>query len=84
MCHLCGTLFIPPYCILLPFNKTQMFGKLWTIGWYFFHQTWDPLSSLSPSRLLAPKELPAPHPGFIDVAMILLGLQVEHEAHWTI
>jgi len=38
-------------------------------------ETWDPLSSLFPSRLLAPKELPGPLPGFIDVAMILLGLQ---------
>ena len=36
----------------------------------------DPLASLSPSKLLAPRQLPDPVPGFIDVAMILLGLQV--------
>ena len=43
------------------------------------NQTWDPLSSLSASHLLAPRDLPAPLPGFIDVAMILLGIQVEHK-----
>ena len=37
---------------------------------------WDPLASLLPSRLLAPRELPDPQQGFIDIAMILLGLQV--------
>ena len=36
----------------------------------------DPLACLSPSKLLAPRQLPDPVPGFIDVAMILLGLQV--------
>ena len=49
--------------------------QLWTFV-SFFHQTWDPLASLSPSRLLSPREIPSPLPGFIDVAMILLGLQV--------
>ena len=37
---------------------------------------WDPLASLLPSRLFAPRELPDPQQGFIDIAMILLGLQV--------
>ena len=46
---------------------------------FLFFQIWDPLSSLSASELLAPRDLPAPLPGFIDVAMILLGIQVEHK-----
>jgi len=43
----------------------------------------DPLASLSPSKLLAPRQLPDPVPGFIDVAMILLGLQADYKVTET-
>ena len=67
-------------CVLFP-PELEFSVKILKMVLYHppYNQTWDPLSSLSASELLAPRDLPAPLPGFIDVAMILLGIQVEHK-----